>query len=122
MEKFIKAAVESEREFDKVRKKPSDVKVKEEPMAKIDKKTKKVDKKERHCFRCREARWTKEHGKVCKAMKHECEVCGKIGHLEKLCRKAKKRTKKSNELTERAAVPRQKQLTRKAQKQGKCAE
>ena len=32
LEKFIKAAVEAEREFDKVQKKPSEVKIKEEPV------------------------------------------------------------------------------------------
>ena len=68
-EKFIKVAVKSKREFDKVRKKPQDVKVKEEPVGRVEKKAKKVDKKEKHCFRCREAGWTGEHGKFCKAMK-----------------------------------------------------
>ncbi len=96
MEKFIKASVEADREFDKLHKRNCEVKVKEEPVNKIDRK-KKIPQKEKSCFRCGELGWTKEHIKVCKARKHQCEMCGKLGHLEKLCRKGKK----GNEIVKR---------------------
>ncbi len=90
MEKFIKASVEADREFDKLHKKSNEVKVKEEPVNKIGRKRKKLPQKEKTCFRCGEPGWTKEHIKVCKARKHQCETCGKLGHIGKLCRKGEK--------------------------------
>ncbi len=92
MEKFIKASVEADREYEKLHRRQTstqEVKIKEEPVNKIDRKRKKMAPKERKCFRCGEPGWTKDHIKVCKARKHDCEVCGKMGHLEKLCRKNK---------------------------------
>ena len=50
----------------------------------------KLPQKGKTCFRCGEPGWTEEHIKVCKARKHQCETCGKLGHVEKLCRKGKK--------------------------------
>ena len=85
MEKHIKASVAADREFQKLHKKPTDVRVKEEPINKIDKKRKKTTQKEKSCFKCGEPGWTKEHIKVCKAKKHQCENCGKLRYMEKLC-------------------------------------
>ncbi len=94
MERFIKASVEADREFEKLHMKQNDVKVKEEPVNKIDKRKKKPVQKERSCFRSGELGWTKEHIKTRTAKKHQCETCGKTGHLEKLCRKNKKNKEK----------------------------
>ncbi len=94
MEKYIKASVEADKQFDKVHKKTQEVKVKEEPVNKIDRKKKKTAPTERSCFRCGELGWTKDHIKVCKARKHTCDTCGKTGHLKKLCGKSKRNKEK----------------------------
>ncbi len=86
--------MEADREFQKLQKKQADVKIKEEPINKIDKKKKRETPKEKSCFRCGEPGWTKDHIKICKARKHQCENCGKLGHLEKLCRSSTKRNEK----------------------------
>ncbi len=76
MEKFIKASMEADREFGKLHKNTQEVKIKEEPVNKIDKEKKKPVQKERNCFRCGKPGLTMEHIKTCKARKHECEICG----------------------------------------------
>ncbi len=113
MEKYIKAPVEADREFDKLHKKSNEVRVKEDPVNKIERK--KLPQKEKTCFRCGEPGWTKEHIKVCKVREHQCETCGKLGHVEKLCRKGKRATKKSRELTAKMKAPKPRRRTRTVQ-------
>ncbi len=122
MEKYIKASVEADREFEKLHKKPNRVKVKEEPINKFDKNRKKSTQKQKNCFRCGEPGWTKEHIKVCKARKHQCENCRKRGHMEKLCRKNKKGNEKSRELMEMKGALSQKQQTQTVLTQKKLLE
>ncbi len=102
LEKLVKAVVAAEKEMQRVSKtkqsEPKETQIKEEPVGKINKKKGKrvseAEKKERHCFKCGEAGWKPEHNKVFRARKHVCKVCKKLGHLEKVCRKAKEKVNK----------------------------
>ena len=99
LEKFIQASVEADKEIqglsEIIQTEATETKVKEELLSKTDKKrdrkVSKTEKKEKFCFKCGETGRKPKHAKTCKAKKHEYKTCENMGHLEKLCKRAKEK-------------------------------